>query len=221
MFKKLKSSSKGDNLKGLGLKNVKKRDDEIGMRSGRPGQSSHGQMQQMKQTKNVSNNEMRFIGPRSHLEEEHPVDMVSLNLTNRSRKEAGPLGGLRDQYEQVRGKVGELENIGNLGAQLSFEQRETLIYFEEIVKGDSAAGMGGGFWGESEEESSYEEQKKTKKSSRVRQDSDSRDNNNNSRSSKDHNNSAKERNRPQVARYRLMNDDEEFEASPNEFRTGG
>ena len=58
------------------------------------GQSSHGQMQ-MKQTKNVSNNEMRFIGPRSHLEEEHPVDMVSLNLTNRSRKEAGPLGGLR------------------------------------------------------------------------------------------------------------------------------
>ena len=52
---------------------------------------------QMKQNKNVNNNEMRFIGPRSHLEEEHPVDMVSLNLTNRARKEAGPLGGLRDQ----------------------------------------------------------------------------------------------------------------------------
>ena len=78
----------------------------------------------MKQTKNPSNNEMRFIGPRSHLEEEYPVDMVALNLTNRSRKDAGPLGGLRDQYEQVRGKVGELENIGNLGAQLSFEQRK-------------------------------------------------------------------------------------------------
>ena len=168
---------------------------------------------QMKQNKNVSNNEMRFIGPRSHLEEEHPVDMVSLNLTNRSRKEAGPLGGLRDQYEQVRGKVGELENIGNLGAQLSFEQRETLIYFEEIVKGDTSMG---GFWGESEEESSYEEQKKTKKSSRTRHDSDSRD-----RNARDHNNnnSKSERSRPQVARYRLMNDDEEFEASPNEYRT--
>ena len=97
MFKKLKGSSKSDNLKvrkwlkiaknagnkGLGIKNVRKRDEEIGLR--RP-QSSHGQMQ-MKQNKNVSNNEMRFIGPRSHLEEEHPVDMVSLNLTNRSRKE--------------------------------------------------------------------------------------------------------------------------------------
>ena len=122
------------------------------------------------------------------------------------------MGGLRDQYEQVRGKVGELENIGNLGAQLSFEQRETLIYFEEIVKGDTSMG---GFWGESEEESSYEEQKKTKKSSRTRHDSDSRD-----RNARDHNNnnSKSERSRPQVARYRLMNDDEEFEASPNEYR---
>ena len=40
----------------------------------------------MKQKTNVVNNEMRFIGPRSHLEEEYPVDMVALNLTNRSRK---------------------------------------------------------------------------------------------------------------------------------------
>ena len=56
MFKKLKSSSKGDNLKGLGLKNVKKRDDEIGMRSGRLGQSSHGQMQQMKQNSKCDSN---------------------------------------------------------------------------------------------------------------------------------------------------------------------
>ena len=30
-------------------------------------------------------------------------------------------------------------------------------------------------------------------------------------------NQNKERSRPQVARYRLMNDDEEFEASPNEY----
>ena len=100
----------------------------------------------MKQSKS-SANEMRFIGPRSHLEEEHPVDMVALNLTNRTRKDAGPLGGLREQYEQVRGKVGELDNIGNLGAQLSFEQRETLIYFEEIV-----SGAGGGIWDESDDQ---------------------------------------------------------------------
>ena len=48
-------------------------------------------------------------------------DMVALNLTNRARKDAGPLGGLREQYEEVRGKVGELDNIGNLGAQLGFK----------------------------------------------------------------------------------------------------
>ena len=78
---------------------------------------------------------MRFIGPRSHLEEEYPVDMVALNLTNRSRKDAGPLGGLRDQYEQVRGKVGELENIGNLGAQLSFEQREDSYWSDNFFMG--------------------------------------------------------------------------------------
>ena len=48
---------------------------------------------------------MRFIGPRSHLEEEHPVDMVALNLSSRNRKDAGPLGELREQYEQVRGKA--------------------------------------------------------------------------------------------------------------------
>ena len=66
-------------------------------------------------TTKTTANEMRFIGPSSHLAEEHPVDMVALNLTNRNRKEAGPLGGLREQYENVRGKVGELEHIGNLG----------------------------------------------------------------------------------------------------------
>jgi len=67
-------------------------------------------------TTKTTANEMRFIGPSSHLAEEHPVDMVALNLTNRNRKEAGPLGGLREQYENVRGKVGELEHIGNLAS---------------------------------------------------------------------------------------------------------
>ena len=43
-------------------------------------------------------------------------------------------------------KVGELDNIGNLGTQLSFEQRETLIYFEEIVSGQC-----GGIWGDDSE----------------------------------------------------------------------
>ena len=169
----------------------------------------------MKQTKNPSNNEMRFIGPRSHLEEEYPVDMVALNLTNRSRKDAGPLGGLRDQYEQVRGKVGELENIGNLGAQLSFEQRETLIYFEEIVKGDN----GGGFWNDTEEESDHEEQIVKSKKSRNRHDSDRSDGRNKGHHDRGDRGdlSPKQRSRPQVARYRLMNDDEEFEASPNEY----
>lgn len=126
----------------------------------------------MKQTKSSSNNhaEMRFIGPRSHLEEEHPVDMVALNLTNRTRKDAGPLGGLREQYEQVRGKVGELDNIGNLGAQLSFEQRETLIYFEEIVSGQC-----GGIWEDSEGEQAPTEdddRRKHKTKSRNRKTSD-------------------------------------------------
>ena len=72
-------------------------------------------------TTKTTANEMRFIGPSSHLAEEHPVDMVALNLTNRSRKEAGPLGGLREQYENVRGKVGELEHIGNLGNWVKIE----------------------------------------------------------------------------------------------------
>ena len=59
--------------------------------------------------------------------------MVALNLTNRARKDAGPLGGLREQYEEVRGKVGELDNIGNLGSQHRV-YRDWWIIFRYRVK---------------------------------------------------------------------------------------
>jgi len=46
-----------------------------------------------------------------------------------------------------------------LGSQLSFEQRETLLYFEEIV-----SGQGGGMFEESEEDSDYSEDNRKAKS---------------------------------------------------------
>ena len=105
----------------------------------------------------------------------------------------------------------ELDSRG----QSESNKRETLIYFEEIVKGDN----GGGFWNDTEEESDHEEQIVKSKKSRNRHDSDRSD----GRSKGHHDRgdrgdlSPKQRSRPQVARYRLMNDDEEFEASPNEY----
>jgi hypothetical protein len=46
-----------------------------------------------------------------------------------------------------------------LGSQLSFEQRETLLYFEEIV-----SGQGGGMFEDSEEDSDYSEDNRKAKS---------------------------------------------------------
>ena len=90
-----------------------------------------------------------------------------------------------------------------------------MIYFEEIVKGDN----GGGFWNDTEEESDHEEQIVKSKKSRNRHDSDRSDGRGKSHHDRGDRGdlSPKQRSRPQVARYRLMNDDEEFEASPNEY----
>ena len=105
-------------------------------------------------------------------------------------------------------------NVGFIDQSEPFK-RETLIYFEEIVKGDN----GGGFWNDTEEESDHEEQIVKSKKSRNRHDSDRSDGRGKSHHDRGDRGdlSPKQRSRPQVARYRLMNDDEEFEASPNEY----
>ena len=83
---------------------------------------------------------MRFIGERRNLEEEHPLDIVALNLNRKNKllKEKSDFAGLRDQYQKVKSKFGGVEYLDKV-QDLSFEQKETLLYYDEVVTGHAGS----------------------------------------------------------------------------------
>lgn len=119
--------------------------------------------------------EMRFIGARNHIEEENPLDIVALNLNKKNRHiEKRDFAGLRDNYQSVKTKFGGVQNLDKVN-HLSFEQKESLLYFDEIVRGMSGSLLENKIYYESADEDDYLAYGSSSKDKKHRRKQDRRD----------------------------------------------
>merc|ERR1719454_2751765 len=119
--------------------------------------------------------EMRFIGARNHMEEENPLDVVALNLNRKNKHiEKRDFAGLRDNYQSVKTKFGGVQNLDKVN-HLSFEQKESLLYFDEIVRGMSGSLLENKIYYESADEDDYLVYGSSSKDKKHRRKQDRRD----------------------------------------------